>query len=120
MADRAGGALHIRAGGPGDAAMLAALGERTFRGTYAADIRTEDVDAHIATSYRPEQITATLAEAGSHYLIAEVDTGPVGFVPRRTTSATAGSCRTYCAACSPAELTPLRRRRATLVPDGYL
>lgn len=83
--DRAG-QVKIRVGTPADAGLLAELGERTFRETYAPDTRPEDLDALVAGRYRPEQVAAVLAERGSQFLIAEVEGAAVGFALIRDAS----------------------------------
>lgn len=42
---------HIRVARPAAAAALAELAERSFRDTFAADNRPEDMDKHCAESY---------------------------------------------------------------------
>lgn len=46
--------MLIRRATPRDAAALADLGARTFRDTFAADNRPEDLDAYIAATYSDE------------------------------------------------------------------
>ena len=43
----------IRIATPADAALLAELGARTFRDTFAADNRPEDMAAYLASHYSP-------------------------------------------------------------------
>ena len=70
----------IRRGVTADAAMLAALGARTFTETFAADNSPEDMAAYLTHAYGVEQQRAELALADAVFLIAEVDGTPAGYV----------------------------------------
>ena len=63
----------IRRGVAADAGMLATLGARTFRETFAAENTAEDMAGYIAHAYGVEQQAAELALPGSVFLIAEVE-----------------------------------------------
>jgi diamine N-acetyltransferase len=75
----AAGVVRIRNAVTADVAALAELGERTFRDTYAAHNRPEDMDALVAARYHPDEVARELAADRSHFLVAEVAGAPVGF-----------------------------------------
>ena len=79
--------VSVRDGVPADAAMLAELGIRTFRETYAESNAEHQLEAYIAEAYREDVQAAELADPTVTYLIAEVDGTPVGFVLVRAASA---------------------------------
>lgn len=64
---------------PADAATLAELGARTFRDSFAADNRPEDMEAFLAAHYRPEIQAAELQDPRNLYLLAEISKVPAGF-----------------------------------------
>jgi len=72
-------AVKIRPATLADAATLTALGARTFRDTFAADNAAENVEAFLASHYRPEIQEAELKEPRNLYLLAEVSGVPAGF-----------------------------------------
>jgi GNAT superfamily N-acetyltransferase len=69
----------IRRGVAGDAAMLAALGRKTFLDAFAADNTPENTAAYVAHAYGVEQQAAELALPDGVFLIAEVDGTPAGY-----------------------------------------
>lgn len=69
----------IRRGVAGDAAMLAALGTRTFVETFAAENTPEDMAAYLAHAYGLEQQRAELALPDAIFLIAEVEGVAAGY-----------------------------------------
>lgn len=71
--------LTLRIATPADAALLAELGERTFRETFAADNRPEDMAAYLASHYSPALQERELREPHRFFLIAEVGGAPAGF-----------------------------------------
>jgi GNAT superfamily N-acetyltransferase len=71
--------VHIHAAAPGEAAVLTELGARTFRDTFAAENRPEDIEAFLASHYRPDIQAAELADPRNLYLLAEVGGTPAGF-----------------------------------------
>ena len=79
--------VSVRQGVPADAAMLAELGVRTFRQTYAATNAEQQLEAYVAEAYREDLQAAELADPTVTYLVAEVDRTPVGFVLVRTAEA---------------------------------
>lgn len=72
-------ALRIRSATLADAATLTGLGARTFRDTFAADNTPEDLEAFLASHYRPELQEAELKDPRNLYLLAEVSGVPAGF-----------------------------------------
>ncbi|HEX2778050.1 MAG TPA: hypothetical protein VHM30_01045, partial [Gemmatimonadaceae bacterium] len=60
----------IRRGIPGDAAMLAALGRKTFLDAFAAENTPENAAAYVAHAYGVEQQAAELALPDAAFLIA--------------------------------------------------
>ena len=72
-------AVKIRPATLADAATLTELGARTFRDTFAADNTPEDVEAFLASHYRPELQEAELKDPRNLYLLAEVSGVPAGF-----------------------------------------
>ena len=76
--------LQIRSATPSDAPALSALGERTFRDTFAADNRPEDLAAYLAATYTPERQAADLADPARHTLVAVTASGELaGFAQLR-------------------------------------
>jgi GNAT superfamily N-acetyltransferase len=69
----------IRRGVAGDAAMLTALGRKTFLDAFAADNTPENTAAYVAHAYGVEQQAAELALPDGVFLIAEVDGTPAGY-----------------------------------------
>lgn len=62
-----------------DASIIAELGQRTFRATYAAQTRPEDIDAFLADAYREKDIRAELSDPRHRYFVAEVGGVASGF-----------------------------------------
>ena len=76
---RSAPAMRIRPATLADAATLTDLGARTFRDTFAADNTPENVEAFLASHYRPDLQEAELREPRNLYLLAEVSGVPAGF-----------------------------------------
>ncbi|HZH16228.1 MAG TPA: GNAT family N-acetyltransferase [Archangium sp.] len=72
-------AVRIRPATLADAATLTELGTRTFRDTFAADNTPENVEAFLATHYRPDIQEVELKDPRNLYLLAEVSGVPAGF-----------------------------------------
>jgi ribosomal protein S18 acetylase RimI-like enzyme len=68
-------AYHIRPAAAADASALAALGERTFRDTFAADNTPENIEAHVAAAYSPARQAAELEAPTRTTLVAESEAG---------------------------------------------
>jgi GNAT superfamily N-acetyltransferase len=71
--------VHIRAAVASDAATLTELGARTFRDSFGADNRPEDMEAFLSSHYRPEIQAEELRDPRTLYLLAEVSGTPAGF-----------------------------------------
>lgn len=69
----------VRLGRASDAAVLAELGARTFRATFGADNRPDDVETYLAATYGPGLQAAELADPACRYLVAEMAGVVVGF-----------------------------------------
>jgi GNAT superfamily N-acetyltransferase len=82
--------IVIRAATPSDAALLGELGARTFRDTFAADNRPEDMEAYLASHYSPTVQERELRDPERTYLLAEVDGTPAGFTLLQTGTAERG------------------------------
>lgn len=76
--------VAIRIAVAADAAALTAFGARTFRDTFAADNRPEDIEAYLAETYRLERQAAELADPGRTTLVAVAPDGTLaGFAQLR-------------------------------------
>lgn len=75
--------ITIRTGSPSDAAALAELAARTFRETFAAANRPEDMALHLATSYGTEQQRGEILDPAITTLLAEVDDALAGYAQVR-------------------------------------
>jgi GNAT superfamily N-acetyltransferase len=71
--------VSIRAAVLSDAATLTELAERTFRDTFGADNRPEDMEAFVASRYQRELQIAELEDPRNLYLLADVSGVPAGF-----------------------------------------
>lgn len=76
--------ITIRHGVVTDAAALADLAASTFRETFAADNRPEDMAAHLAEAYGPTQQGQELVDPRITTLIVETDGQPAGYAQLRT------------------------------------
>lgn len=72
-------AIAIRRADAGDARLLAELGARTFRETFAADNRPEDMDAYVGSAFSVERTAAELSDPRSVWLVAELDGRAAGY-----------------------------------------
>jgi GNAT superfamily N-acetyltransferase len=79
----AGMDITIRRGVPADATLLADLAASTFRETFAADNRSEDMALHMSESYGESQQEAELADPEITTLLAEVDGQLAGYAQLR-------------------------------------
>jgi ribosomal protein S18 acetylase RimI-like enzyme len=73
----------IRLAGPDDAAAVAAFGERSFRETFGADNRPEDMDAYCAATYAVERQRREMAAPERVTLLAEMEGRLVGYAQLR-------------------------------------
>lgn len=92
----------IRRATAADAAALAALAERTFRETFAAENSPQDMDLHCARSFGEQIQRNELSDPSRITLLAEVDREPVGFAQLLL-----GSAARCLASARPCELTRL-------------
>jgi ribosomal protein S18 acetylase RimI-like enzyme len=86
-------ALVIRRAEVADARLLAELGERTFRDTFAADNTPEDMASYLAQAFGEEIQRAELASSAVHRLLAERDTRALGYALLREGGESAGLVR---------------------------
>ena len=71
--------LSIRLASVDEADMLAEIGARTFRDTFAHDNDPEDMKSYLASAFAPDQIKAELADPASTFLLAFVGQETVGY-----------------------------------------
>lgn len=71
--------ITIRLATPADNGLLAELGERTFANTFGPDNTPEDMAAYLAASFTPQRLSQKLANPNTFFLIAEMDSGVVGY-----------------------------------------
>lgn len=71
--------IAIRIAAAQDAELLAEIGARTFRRTFARDNKPEDMAAYLAAAFGPALQAAELADPGTTFLIAEVGRETVGY-----------------------------------------
>jgi GNAT superfamily N-acetyltransferase len=74
------GPVVIRVATAADAALLARMGEETFRDTFTADNTPADMEAYVAAAFGVAQQAAELADANTRILIAEIGGEAVGYV----------------------------------------
>lgn len=73
-------AITLRTAGPADAILLAEMGRETFSASFAAQNTPENMATYLQASFSPEKQASELAQAGSFFLIAEIDGIPAGYV----------------------------------------
>jgi ribosomal protein S18 acetylase RimI-like enzyme len=80
---------HIRPATPADAGPLAALAERTFRDTFAADNAPDDMEAYVRDSFGLGRVRVELGDAANTFLLAFTDGAerPTGYAKLRTGAA---------------------------------
>jgi ribosomal protein S18 acetylase RimI-like enzyme len=71
--------ISIRRATDADAVLLAELGARTFRETFADSTKHEDMDAYLSASFGEERQAAELADAASIFFVAETGGAACGF-----------------------------------------
>ncbi|HEX3344713.1 MAG TPA: GNAT family N-acetyltransferase [Polyangiaceae bacterium] len=79
----------VRRAAAGDEAVLAELGARTFRDTFAADNTPEDMAIYLGETFGREKQAAELADPAGCFLIAEIDRVAVGYARLREGAAPA-------------------------------
>lgn len=75
--------MSIRVGGPADASELAALAERTFRETFAADNTAADMAEHCGASYSTAIQARELADPRLDTLVCERDRHLIAYAQLR-------------------------------------
>ena len=75
--------VTIRAGAAHDADALAELAARTFRETFGADNRPEDLELHVTSAYGKAQQERELLDPSFATLLAEVDGQLAGYAQLR-------------------------------------
>jgi diamine N-acetyltransferase len=78
--------MNIRYGTPDDAKMLSELGTKTFYDTFAKDNTPENIKAYLKKSFSPEIQSSELADPNVIFLIAELDSIPIGYAKLRMNS----------------------------------
>lgn len=73
----------IRNANPGDAAGLAQIAEQTFRETFAALNRAEDMDLHCRRSYGESLQTVEISDPGRNTLLVEHEDRLIGYAQLR-------------------------------------
>jgi diamine N-acetyltransferase len=76
--------LTVRRGKADDAGLLAELGARTFRDTFAADNTPEDMASYLASAFNPEQQADELTDPHCFFQIAETKGVAVGYAMLRS------------------------------------
>ena len=71
--------MKIRYATVADANLLAELGAKTFRDTFARDNTPKNIDAYLRTSFSPTIQLRELSEAEVLFLIAESEGKPAGY-----------------------------------------
>ena len=71
--------MNIRYATIADAKMLAELGAKTFRDTFARDNTPEDIDAYLEASFSPDIQHRELSEPDVIFLIVEFEGKPIGY-----------------------------------------
>ncbi|MFL6227613.1 MAG: GNAT family N-acetyltransferase [Pyrinomonadaceae bacterium] len=69
----------IRRAVAADAGLLAKLGARTFRDTFADGTKLADMDAYLSAAFGEEVQAAELADAASIFFVAETDGAASGY-----------------------------------------
>ena len=75
--------INIRHATLADNVLLAEIGARTFRDTFAADNTPENMRAYLAASFSPDRQAAELADRDSLFLIAEIERVAAGYARLR-------------------------------------
>src|SRR4026208_2520706 len=78
--------MNIRYGNTEDAAMLTELGAKTFYDTYAKDNTPENIRLYMTNSFSTGIQVNELSQAGTLFLIAELEDKPVGYAKLRMNS----------------------------------
>jgi GNAT superfamily N-acetyltransferase len=81
--------IVVRIASSRDAALIAGLGARTFRDTFAADNTEADMTAYLAGAFGVEIQARELDDAASTFLLAYIGDDPVGYARVREGAAPA-------------------------------
>lgn len=73
------GSEAVRSAVPADAGLLARIGEKTFRETFAAFNTEDDMAAYLAESFGTAIQQEELAQPGTRFLILEIDGEAAGY-----------------------------------------
>jgi len=76
--------ITVRVASLEDATLLAGLGARTFRDTFAPDNTEADMAAYLASAFGPEVQARELADPETMFLVAYVGDEPAGYARLRT------------------------------------
>lgn len=76
--------IEIRLATSEDAELLAELGARTFRDTFAPDNTEADMADYLESAFRPTIQAGELADPRSAFLVAHADGSPAGYARLRT------------------------------------
>jgi len=87
--------MIIRRASPDDAARLADLGARTFRDTFAAHNRAEDMDAYLSRTYGEAYQRSEIADPRLITLLVEEDDALIAFAQLRATDSELEIARFY-------------------------
>ena len=76
---------RVRTATHADAEPLAALAERTFRDTFAADNAAEDIEAYVGEAFAADRVRGELADRANAFLLAFVggEARPAGYAKLR-------------------------------------
>ena len=95
VARRSVASFALRPARPTDAPELAEFGARSFRDTFAAHNRPEDMDAYVSLAYGEPQQSAELADPRVSVLVAQADDGTlIGYAVVRRAPDEAPPCVT--------------------------
>ena len=78
--------MDIRPALPSEAAVLAALGARLFRSTYADQVPMQDIESYVAGAFTPEAQGREIAADNGAVLLGELDGEPRAYALLRTSA----------------------------------
>lgn len=76
-------AVVVREAGPGDAALLAAIGSSSFRDAYSEHSKPADLEAHLEDNFSQRAVQEEIAGGRCTYLLATVNDAPCGLAKFR-------------------------------------
>jgi ribosomal protein S18 acetylase RimI-like enzyme len=71
--------LVLRLAAPADAAMLCALGLRTFTDAFAANNDPHDFALYVAEAFTPERFESELRDPNAWFVVGEIDDKAIGY-----------------------------------------